>query len=156
MLSLRSWLRGLVDAVRETFAKVIRTFEIPEEFVSVPTAVSAAVDAALFEARDTIDATIGFKTCYIERYLYSGEDTNFVPPGNRQWGGRVVALLPDGRIMYVDRRLPKGAVYDEWKIVSLALDDIIKEAGLPPLTPSKVARDMVLEVIPFQEEIIRL
>lgn len=155
MPSLVSFLRGLVSQVRETFEKVVRTFTIPEEFVQVPTAVSAVVDAAIFEARETIDTTITFKTCYIERLGYDGEDLSFVPSGDWQWGGRVVAVTPDGQIIYVDRRLPRGEAYDEWKIVSLAIEELGGKMYPGKRFTSKMVRDYVIEVIPFQERIVR-
>jgi hypothetical protein len=155
MPSVTQFLRGLVSTVKEVFEKVVRLFAFPEEVIQVPTVRTAVIDQVLFEAHDTLNAHIHFKTCYIERLSYDGEDLSFAPPGDWQWGGRVVVMTPQGEIMYVDRRLPRGEVYDEWKIVSLAIEEIGEKVFGRGRYTSKMVRDLVLDVLPFQERIVR-
>lgn len=155
MPSVAQFLRGLVSTVKEMFSAVVRTFTFPEEVIQIPTVRTAAIDATLFEAHETLNANIHFKTCYIERLSYDGVELDFVPPGDWQWGGRVVVMTPQGEVMYVDRRLPRGERYDEWKIVSLAIEEIGEKIYGRGQYTSKMVRDLVLEVIPFQERIVR-
>jgi hypothetical protein len=155
MPAVFQFLRGLVSQVREIFSSVIRSFTFPEEVIQVPTVRGAVIDAALFEAHDTLNANIYFKTCYIERLSYDGVDLNFAPPGEWQWGGRVIVMTPQGELIYVDRRLPRGEVYDEWKIVSLAIEELGERIYGRGNYTSKMVRDMVIDVLPFQERIVR-